>query len=63
MTITAYFQNSKVLHRLHEGPLGVYIDIYAARLISEGHCYQSGARCIRIVGDFGCWLSGTPASS
>jgi site-specific recombinase XerD len=41
---------------LHEGPLGVHIDLYAARLISEGHCYQSGARCLRLVGDFSRWL-------
>lgn len=57
MTTTAYFKCSKVLRRLREGPLGVYIDVYAARLLSEGHCYQSGARCIRVVGDFSCWLA------
>ena len=37
MTATAYFKYSKVLRRLREGPLGVYIDVYAARLLSEGH--------------------------
>ena len=57
MTATAYFKYSKVLRRLREGPLGVYIDVYAARLLSEGHCYQSGARCIRVVGDFSRWLA------
>ena len=57
MTATAYFKYSKVLRRLREGPLGVYIDVYAAQLLSEGHCYQSGARCIRVVGDFSCWLA------
>lgn len=57
MTITAYFKDSKVLRRLREGPLGVHIDLYAERLLSEGHCRQSGARCIRVVGDFSCWLS------
>ena len=56
MATTAYFKDSKVLRRLHEGPLGIYIDLYAERLIREGHCYQSGARCIRIVGDFSLWL-------
>ena len=44
MTTTAYFRYSKVLRRVHEGPLGVHIDIYTARLLREGHCYQSGAR-------------------
>ncbi len=57
MTTTAYFRYSKVLRRVHEGPLGVHIDIYAARLLREGHCYQSGARCIRVVADFSRWLA------
>lgn len=57
MTVAAYFRDSKVIRRLHEGPLGVHIDLYAARLLSEGHCYQSGARCIRVVGDFSRWLA------
>jgi hypothetical protein len=52
MTTNAYFKFSKVIRRLHEGPLGDYVDLYAAQLLREGHCYQSGARCIRIVDDF-----------
>ncbi len=36
MTTTAYFRYSKVLRRVHEGPLGVHIDTYAARLLREG---------------------------
>jgi len=47
----------KVLRRLYEGPLGDYVDLYAAQLLREGHCYQSGRRCIRIVGDFSQWLA------
>ena len=57
MTATAYFRDSKVLQRLHEGPLGAHIDVYAARLITEGHSYQSGARCLRVVGDYSLWLT------
>ena len=57
MTATAYFRDSKVLRRLREGPLGVHIDLYAARLLKDGHCYQSGARCTRVVGDFSRWLA------
>jgi site-specific recombinase XerD len=56
MTANAYFKLPKVLRRLHKGPLGNHIDLYAAQLLGEGHCYQSGARCIRIVGDFSQWL-------
>ena len=57
MTANAYFKFPKVLRRLHEGPLGDYVDLYAAQLLREGHCYQSGARGIRIVGDFSQWLA------
>jgi site-specific recombinase XerD len=57
MTINSYFRVPKVIQRLHEGPLGEYIDLYAAQLLREGHCYQSGTRCIRIVGDFSQWLA------
>ena len=56
MTANAYFTLPKVLRRLYEGPLGDYVDLYAAQLLREGHCYQSGRRCIRIVGDFSQWL-------
>ena len=41
----------------HEGLLGEHIDLYAERLIKEDHCYQSGARCIRVVADFSSWLT------
>jgi len=57
MTANAYIKLPKVLRRLHEGPLGDYVDLYTAQLLKEGHCYQSGARCIRIVGDFSQWLT------
>ena len=56
MTTHNYFRDSKLLDRLHEGPLGAFVDLYAKRLTTEGHCYQSGARCIRVVGDFSLWL-------
>jgi len=56
MTTHNYFRDSKSLDRQHEGPLGAFVDLYAKRLTTEGHCYQSGARCIRVVGDFSLWL-------
>lgn len=62
MTATAYFRYPKVIRRMREGPLGVHVDHYAAQLIREGHCYQSGARCIRVVGDFSRWLVGNRIS-
>jgi len=30
---------------------------YAERLIAEGHCYQSGARNIRVAADYSAWLA------
>ncbi|MDB6090051.1 MAG: hypothetical protein JWN85_2835 [Gammaproteobacteria bacterium] len=56
MTTAAYFRCPKVLRRLRLGPLGAHIDLYAARLLKEGHSYQSGARCTRVVADFSVWL-------
>ena len=57
MTTSAYFTSSKMLRRLHEGPLGVHIDLYSTRLLKEGHCRQSAWRCLRVVGDFSRWLA------
>jgi site-specific recombinase XerD len=57
MTASAYFKSPKILQRLNKGPLGGHIDLYAAQLLEEGHCRQSGWRCLRVVGDFSYWLS------
>jgi len=57
MTTSAYFSSGKTLRRLHEGPLGVHVDLYSARLLKEGHCRQSACRCLRVVGDFSRWLA------
>jgi hypothetical protein len=57
MATSAYFSSSKMLRRLHEGPLGGHIDLYSSRLLKEGHCRQSAWRCLRVVGDFSRWLA------
>ncbi len=57
MTTSAYFPRAKMQQRLHEGPLGVHIDLYAARLLKEGHCRQSAWRGLRVVCDFSHWLA------
>ena len=36
--------------------MGANIDLYGTRLLKQGHSYQSGARCIRVVADFSGWL-------
>ncbi len=56
MTTSAYFSRARNLRRLHEGPLGVYIDLYASRLVREGYRRPTAWRCLRLIGDFSRWL-------
>lgn len=56
MTISTYFSRAGNQRRLHEGPLGVYIDEYAARLAGEGYRRSTAWRSLRLVGDFSRWL-------
>jgi hypothetical protein len=56
MTVNAYVTTPTLQRRLHEGPLGMHIDLYAAQLLNEGHCRQSAWRCLRVVSDFSHWL-------
>ena len=56
MTISAYFSRAANRQRLHEGPLGGFIDLYASRLIKEGYRRPTAWRCLRLVADFGRWL-------
>ena len=46
-------------HRLCEqdGPLGPYIDSYAAEMRDEGYARQTSEVQIRLVADFGRWLA------
>jgi len=46
-------------HRLckQDGPLGPYIDSYAAEMHREGYAQQTSELQIRLVADFGCWLA------
>src|ERR1700759_4951947 len=52
MTTSAYFRNEKSLRRIHEGPLGIYVDQYAARMTVDGYGRQSGWYCLGLVSDF-----------
>jgi hypothetical protein len=47
----------KILRRLHEGPLGVLIDLYAARLLREGYRRQGAGRSLQVICDFSHWLA------
>ena len=46
-------------HRLckQDGPLGPYIDLYAAEMRGERYSQQTTEKQIRVVADFGRWLS------
>lgn len=46
-------------HRLckQDGPLAPYIDPYAAEMQAEGYSQQTSEKQIRVVADFGHWLS------
>lgn len=57
MSVTAFFKCKNTIARLHKGPLDSYIGVYADRLVAEGHCCQSGARCIRVTADYSAWLA------
>jgi hypothetical protein len=57
MSVTAFFKCKKTIARLHKGPLGAYVGVYADRLVAEGHCHQSGARGIRVAADYSAWLA------
>jgi hypothetical protein len=47
MGMDAYFTCPVVLRRLHEGPLGIHVDVFADRLLNEGHCPESARRNLR----------------
>lgn len=40
-----------------DGPLGPYIDPYAAEMLGERYSQQTSEKQVRVVADFGCWLS------
>jgi site-specific recombinase XerD len=59
MTASAYFDNAKSLQKVYDGPLGPYVDLYAARMTKDGYGRQSGWYRVGLVGDFSRWLMRT----
>ena len=57
MTTATFIKQAKRLRRLREGPFGAHLEMFSARLVTEGHCQQSAWRNIRVVDDFGRWLT------
>lgn len=51
------FKDPKTFQRMHEGPLGQYIDSYAAEMREQGYCEAAAESQIRLVADFSRWLA------
>jgi integrase/recombinase XerD len=52
-----FFKDPQTILRMREGPLGHYIDSYAAELCAEGYAHGSAVLQIRLVADFSRWLA------
>ena len=48
---------SRAVQRVHQGPLGPYIDAFAAEMYAEGYAPRLVASQIRLVIDFSRWLA------
>lgn len=52
-----FFPNPRIHRRMHDGPLGAYVDSYAAELRAEGYARYTAVLQIRLVADFSRWLA------
>lgn len=57
MSTATFIKEPKRLRRMREGTFGAHLELLSARLLTEGHCQQSAWRNIRVVDDFGRWLT------
>jgi len=51
-----FFSNPQTLVRLHSGPLGAYLEPYAARLHAQQFTRESAREQLRLVAHFSRWL-------
>ncbi len=51
-----FFDFSRTIERMRQGPLGEHIDAFAARLVEQGFPRLTGRFQIRVVADFSRWL-------
>ena len=56
MSTEALFTFRSTVDRMRQGPLGSYVDAYAARLQEQGYSEESTRTQIRCVADFSRWL-------
>jgi integrase/recombinase XerD len=50
------FKDPKTCQRMHEGPLGQYVDSYAAEMHEQGYCKAAAKSQIRLVADLSRWM-------
>ncbi len=50
------FKDPETLQRMREGPLGPYVDSYAADMHQQGYASPTAEAQIRLVADFSRWL-------
>jgi site-specific recombinase XerD len=58
MVTVRHVVGADVQRRMYGGPLGSYIDEYAARIDAEGYCQWTKGLALRITADFSRWLYG-----
>jgi site-specific recombinase XerD len=56
MGTEAFFTFRSTIRRVHEGPLGPYVDDYAAQVLAQGYCRKAGRSQLRCVAEFSRWL-------
>lgn len=56
MNTTAYFAARKTLRRLHQGPLGPFIDDFANWLQEQHYSCSSGRTFVRAIANWSLWL-------
>ena len=56
ITIEFYFKRPRCLERLRSGPLGIYIDQYAAQLHAMAFAQGTGKHKVRLVASLSRWL-------
>ncbi len=55
--IDRFFDFSKTVERMRQGPLGEHVDAFAAMLLKQGFPRSTGRFQIRVVADFSRWLA------
>ena len=54
--VQTFFERSCTIDRLRRGPLAGHIDLFAARLATDGYSRVHSRIQLRLVGHFNCWL-------